>query len=172
MNASVSVLHDKWKFCPLQVINYFYICRIFTGSTRLDGNAIGECVFTITHNNTGCVCYKEKEAIHGVLVFNWLQWTLCAGCVRCPWMSWPQHTSRGCLAYRRLWKSPTTTWTALGYSGLEFGRSSETTSIRLVKHWKTWELLNRQKHHLQYHLCQWGFVPEATSCCSSQSSVL
>lgn len=63
--------------------HYSYNCRIFTGSTRLDGNAIGECVFlALTCSISVSLCSKEREVLHRVLLFylfpvDFVRW-LCA----------------------------------------------------------------------------------------------
>ena len=80
--------------------------RIFTGSTRLDTNAIGKLVAGHDSLNVCCV-----DRIHTHSHVHVLQWTLLSPFVPCQTWSCPVQPILECLVYKRSLKSATTTWT-------------------------------------------------------------
>ena len=88
--------------------------RIFTGSTRLDGNAIVDfvralCQVIIT---SGFLAPDMKFEMFRTLLF-----------IRSPLRNWPTLRNRVCLVCRKSLRYPITTWDVFVCNGRVFGRS-------------------------------------------------
>lgn len=103
--------------CGFLIIMHVFFCfRIFTGSTRLDGNAIGEFSYILFSSScfkdryisvifdcydSFCPCKAPLFFAHCQHLVSICQLILCAGCVLCPWMSWPRPHTHVCSACRK-----------------------------------------------------------------------
>ena len=124
--------------------------RIFRGSVRLDGDAIGEAsslcsekqfrhrkMYGLSTHNYMTASYEMSVSLP--LCFC-LQSSLSRLCAPCLLMNWPMWLIRGCSVCRNLLRSHTTTWDVSGCSGPEYGKSSATISTRYndVKQMHLW----------------------------------